>query len=514
MSQSRYDAIVIGGGHNGLIAAALAAHAGRRTLLLEAGEELGGMAGLAPSVHRLSATVVEALQLKRRGLAFSASAQRTGLLREGRGPLSLDPNDPGATHRAIAGESAADADGWRRLQTRLARLAAGLAPFLEETPPRLDLADWGERWKLMKLGFAVRRMGRDDMRDLLRILPLPVADLAEEELETPELQGLLALDAVMGQKMGARSPNTVFPLVLRHAPGAGAPAGAAALVDGGADALIDALARAAREEGAEIRTDAPVARILTQDGVAVGVETAGGETIEAPVILSSAHPKTTLIDLVGPRALDADFVRTLRCARGEGMTARLDLALDGAPEAAAPGERLVHAPSLAHIETAFDQAKYGELPDDPPLEVTLESETRAAALVQYAPRTLRGTNWAEAREAFAKRLVDRMDALIPGLKARVQSATLTTPEEIEGRFAAPGGHWHHLELGLDQVFLLRPAPGWAQYRTPIEGLFLCGAGAHPGGGITGQPGLNGARAALAAAKAGLRRPASADGGAQ
>lgn len=513
MSQSRYDAIVVGGGHNGLVAAALAAQAGKRTLLLEASAELGGMARLAPAVHRLSANVVEALGLKRRGLAFANAAQRTRLVGgaegEGGGALTLDPDDPAATARAISAVNSADAEAWPRLQRRLQRLAAGLAPFLEETPPRLALSDWGERWRLMKLGFSIRRMGRDDMRDLLRILPLPVADLAEEELATPVLQGLLALDAVMGQKMGARSPNTVFPLVLRNAPGAGAPAGAAALVKGGTARLIEVLAQAARDAGVEIRTDAPVAHITTRDGVATGVALAGGEEIAAPIILSSAHPKTTLLDLVGPRALDADFVRTLRCARGEGMTARIDLTLDGAPEGLALGERLVYAPSLAQVERAFDQAKYGGLPDDPPLEITLESETHASVLVQYAPRTLRGTSWAEAREGFTAQMAARAGALVPGLKPRVQEVTLTTSEDMEGRFAAPGGHWHHLELGLDQVFLLRPAPGWAQYRTPIDGLFLCGAGAHPGGGITGQPGLNGARAALAAAKAGLRRPAPA-----
>jgi phytoene dehydrogenase-like protein len=514
VSQSRYDVIVVGGGHNGLVAAALAARAGKRTVLLEATEELGGMARLAPAVHRLSKTVVEALGLERRGLSFTSAAQRTRVLDGDGGALTLDPNDRAGTARAIAAVSAADAQSWDALQQRLARLAAGLAPFLEETPPRLDLSAWDERWRLLKLGFSIRRMGREDMRDLLRILPLPVADLAEEELESPLLQGLLAFDAVIGQKMGARSPNTVFPLVLRCAPGAGAPAGAAALVEGGVDRLVDALAQAARDEGAEIRTNAPVARVLTRDGVATGVALAGGEEIEAPILLSSAHPKTTLLDLVGPRALDADYVRTLRCARGEGVTARLDLTLEGAPDGLVPGERVVYAPSLGHIERAFDQAKYGGLPDDPPLEITLEGDRRASVLVQYAPRALRETSWAEARDAFTTQLIQRLDALVPGLAARIQEATLTTPEEIEGRFAAPGGHWHHLELGLDQVFLLRPTPGWAQYRTPIEGLFLCGAGAHPGGGITGQPGLNGARAALAAAKAGLRRPTPAEGGAR
>ncbi|MBP5855718.1 NAD(P)/FAD-dependent oxidoreductase [Marivibrio halodurans] len=504
-----YDAIVIGGGHNGLVAAALMGQIGKRTLLIEASAELGGMAVHAPAIGRLSETVVRALALDRHGLRFRTRSLATEILREGTSPLPLQPDDPAATRQAIHALSPADAEAWPHFQQRMARLAAGLAPFLERTPPRLRLDDWGERWELARLGFAVRRMGRADMRDLLRILPLNVADLAEEVFESDVLRGLLSFDAVLGNRMGARSPNTVFPLLMRHAGGAGCRPGTQAVAEGGTAALIDALRKAAASHGVEIRTDAPVARILVEDGRATGVELTDGGTIRAGTILSSAHAGTTLIDLVGPRHLDTDFTRAVRHARGAGVTAHLILNLSAPPAGGDPDTlattRRVHAPSIQAVERAFDRAKYGELPEDPPFEVTVvnegEGHARAHALIQYVPGDLKDGDWKTERDAFTKRLVARIEDLCPDLAGRVEGAHLATPADIAARHRAPGGHWHHLETGLDQAFMLRPVPGWAQYRTPIEGLFLCGASTHPGGWISGQPGLNGARAALAAEKA-------------
>ncbi|MCR9219083.1 MAG: NAD(P)/FAD-dependent oxidoreductase [Alphaproteobacteria bacterium] len=505
-----FDALVVGGGHNGLVAAALLARAGRRTLLLEASDRLGGMATLAQDCGRLSPTVVRELGLERCGLRLSARAPRTHLLLGPDRRVTIDPDDVAATRAALAALSPRDADAWPGFQQRMARLAAGLAPFLEQTPPRLSFSDWRARWPLLKLAFAVRRMGRADMRDLLRILPMNVADLAEEVFETDALQGLVAFDAVLGDRLGARSPNSVFTLMLRYAGGAPGRPGTPLCVEGGASALIAALETAARGFGAEIRTEAPVARILVEDGAAAGVALEDGTELRAPLVLSSAHPGATLLNLVGPRWLDGDFVRAVRLARGRGVTARLDLTLDGPPPGLvdAAGDRFVHAPSIAMVERAFDAMKYGGVPQDPPFALRLaarDGALTASALVHGAPHDLRGADWAEEGPRLAARIVERLETHWPGFKARVTEARLTDPAQVAARFGAPGGHWHHLELGLDQAFLLRPVPGWAQYATPIDGLFLCGAGAHPGGWITGQPGLNGARAALAAASAGRAR---------
>eukprot|EP00752_Nemacystus_decipiens_P001208 g1208.t1 len=462
------------------------------------------MATLAQDCGRLSPTVVRELGLERHGLRLAARAPKTHLTLGPERRVTIDPDDAAATRAALAALSPRDADAWPRFQQRMARLAAGLAPFLEQTPPRLSFADWRSRWPLLKLAFAVRRMGRTDMRDLLRILPMNVADLAEEVFETDALQGLLAFDAVLGDRLGARSPNSVFTLMLRYAGGASGPPGTPLSVEGGAPALIAALEAAARGFGAEIRTGVPAANILVEDGAAAGVALEDGTEVRAPLVLSSAHPGATLLQLVGPRWLDGDFVRAVRHARGRGVTARLDLRLDGLPPGLedALGDRFLHAPSIAMVERAFDAMKYGGVPDDPPFELRLSARDgalTASALVQGAPHDLRGADWAEEGPRLAARIVERLETHWPGFKARVTEATLSDPTQIAARFGAPGGHWHHLELGLDQAFLLRPAPGWAQYATPIDGLFLCGAGAHPGGWITGQPGLNGARAALAGA---------------
>lgn len=504
-AETSHDAVVVGGGHNGLVAAALLARAGRRTLLLEATDRLGGMATLAANCGRLSPSVVRELGLERHGLKLSGRTTPTTLLLDGGRRLTLDPDDTASAQAAIAELSAADAERWPDFQQRIARLAAGLAPFLERTPPRLSLAEWSERWELLKLGFAVRRMGRADMRDLLRILPMNAADLAEEEFESAPLQGLVSFDAVLGEWLGPRSPNSVFTLMMRYAGGAAGRPGTPVAVNGGPDALIAVLEAAARAAGVEIRTGSPVRRILVEDGMVAGVALDGDEEIRAPMVLSGAHPATTLLELVGPRHLDSDFVQTVRLARGRGVTAQLDLALDASPPGLDPAAagRFVHAPDIGTVERAFDAAKYGGLGDDIPFEMNFRDTgkgLRANVIVQYVPRTLRGADWETEGPKLADRLVERIESLWSGFRERVSEAVLTGPAEIERRFGAPGGHWHHLELGLDQAFLLRPVPGWAQYRTPVDGLFLCGAGTHPGGWITGQPGLNGARAALAAAK--------------
>jgi phytoene dehydrogenase-like protein len=343
------------------------------------------------------------------------------------------------------------------------------------------------------------------MQELLRIGAMCVQDLLDEHFESPLLKGALAFDAVLGTNYGPRSPGTVFTLLYRLA-AAGEGAGLAQPL-GGLGALSEALGCAALAAGAEIRTGAPVARILVRDDRAVGVMLESGEEIAARTVVSSTDPKTTFLRLLGSEHLDAGFVRRIVHLRARGLAAKLHLALDGPPQfaaldAAALRGRLLWAPSPEHIERAYNHAKYGEFSPAPMLEITVPTLADAAlappgshvlsVVAQYAPYQLAG-GWAAGRARFTDLLIDTLATLAPGLRAQVRHAELLTPADIEREFRISGGHWHHAELALDQFFMLRPVPGVAQYRAPVGGLYLCGAGCHPGGGVMGIPGRNAAR---------------------
>ncbi|HEV2286872.1 MAG TPA: NAD(P)/FAD-dependent oxidoreductase, partial [Steroidobacteraceae bacterium] len=298
----------------------------------------------------------------------------------------------------------------------------------------------------------------------------------------------------------------VFTLLYRLA-AAGEEGGGLAQPLGGLGALSEALAGAARAAGAQVRTGAVVKRILVRDDRAAGVVLASGEELAAGAVVSSADPKTTFLGLLGAEHLDAGFVRRIVHLRARGLAAKLHLALDAAPrfaglDPAALRGRLLWAPSPEHIERAFNHAKYGEFSASPILEITVPTVSDPAlapagahvlsVVAQYAPFALAG-GWAEGRRRFTELLIDTLTALAPGLRAQVRHAELLSPEDLEREFRITGGHWHHAELALDQFFMLRPVPGVAQYRAPVGGLYLCGAGCHPGGGVMGLAGRNAAR---------------------
>ena len=516
-----YDCIVIGAGHNGLACAAYLARAGRSVLVLEAARRVGGAAvtrEFAPSyrvsacahlAHQLSARIVEELALERHGLRFVASPLTTAALDADGGALVI-----GATHLAgTARITTADAAAYPEFVARLGRFARVLAPLFERPPPELGTTAWADRTALLGIGWRVRRLGRSDMRELLRIGAMNVHDLLDEHFESPLLKGALALDAVLGTNFGPRSPGTVLTLLYRLAAQANAGARPSAQPLGGLGAVSDALAAAAVAAGAQIRTASPVRRVLVEGDAARGVLLESGERIAAWAVISNADPTTTLLHLLGAEHLDAGFVRRVKHLRTRGLTAKLHLALDAPPrfaglDPALLGGRLLVAPSLQYVERAFNHSKYGEFSDAPALEVTVPTIGDPAlaqpgghvlsAIVQYAPFDLRG-GWDAQRAAFADRVLATLERHAPGLRGRVRGLELLAPPDIEREFGIRGGHWHHAELAFDQFYMLRPVPGAAQYRTPLPGLYLCGAGAHPGGGVLGTAGRTAARQVLAGA---------------
>lgn len=514
--RTTYDSIVIGGGHNGLVCATYLARAGRSVLLLEAADTVGGGAAtreFAPGfrvsacahlLHLMPRALIQDLGLEQHGLRLAATSLPTVALSPDGTHLSLAAEDlPALAHR-----SSADGAALTEWQRQLRRFAQALHPLLTRTPPPLGTDAWRDRLALLDYGWRIRRLGRRDMRELLRIGGMCVHDLLEERFSVPLLKGALACDAVLGTNYGPRSPGTVLSLLYRAAASGGSDA--LAVPVGGLGALSEALAAAARAAGVEICTGAVVERILVREDRAAGVALASGEEIAGATVVSSADPKSTFLKLLGSEYLDAGFVRRVSQLRCRGVAAKLHLALDRLPEFAGLHEqamrgRLLVAPCADYIERAYNHIKYDEYSTTPMLEITIPTlfdgtlapsgKHVMSVIVQYAPYNLAG-GWHDQRQPFADRVIDTLTLYAPGLRAAVRAVELLAPPDIEREFRVTGGHWHHVELALDQILMLRPVPGAAQYQAPVPGLFLCGAGAHPGGGVFGLPGRNAARQLL------------------
>jgi phytoene dehydrogenase-like protein len=509
----QYDAVLVGGGHNGLVCAAYLARSRRRVLLLEAAGRVGGAAvtrefapgfrvsACAHLLHLMAPALIRELDLEAQGLKLAATGLPTVALAEDARHLSLGPGSLAALAARSAADAAALAD-WRALSQRFSR---ALHPLLGSTPPRLGSEAWHEVYTLLALLWRIHRLGRRDMRELLRIGGMCVHDLLEERFSLPLLKGALALDAVLGTNFGPRSPGTVMSLLYRLAACGGSET--LALPQGGLGALSEALAGAARSAGAEVRTSSPVERILVREDHVAGVRLSSGEEIKARTVVSSADPKSTFLGLLGAEHLDAGFVRRVSQLRSRGLAAKLHLALDRVPPfRALDGEalrgRLLVAPSADYIERAYNHTKYNESSLAPMLEITIPTladpglappgKHVMSIIVQYAPYAPTG-GWETRRQAFTDCIIDTLAAYAPRLRDGIRASELLTPVDLEREFRMTGGHWHHAELALDQFLMLRPVPGAAQYRTPVPGLFLCGAGSHPGGGVMGLAGRNAAR---------------------
>jgi phytoene dehydrogenase-like protein len=523
-----HDIAIIGAGHNGLVTAFYLANAGFKPLVLEARDEVGGCAvtgevhpgfrcpTLAHAAGPLLADVVRDMRLEAHGLTLRRVAPLVfAPLPDGRALILGD--DAARTGESIARFSRRDAEAYGRFRAAAAAIGAVVARVLTGPPPEIDEPTAGDVWRLLGVSRGFRRLGRENAFRLLRWTTMPVADLVAEWFETDALRAVFAARGIFGTFAGPRSAGTGAAFLWQLGYEA---VGRTGIVVGGLGALTAAMASAARARGAEIRTGAPVERILVRGGRAAGVVLQSGEEIGARAVVSNADPRRTLIDLVGPRHLDPETVEKLRAYRCRGTAAKVNLALDALPtfsaSTARDGELLsgaVHlGPGVDYLERAFDASKYGRFSPEPYLDVripTLADHSLAPSgkhvmsiYMQFAPYAV-GGGWATNRDALGDAIVRTVAAYAPDLPSRVLARQVITPADLESQYGLTGGHIFHGEPALDQLYTMRPLLGWARYATPVADLFLCGAGTHPGGGVTGAPGRNAARQIVRALRHGL-----------
>jgi phytoene dehydrogenase-like protein len=535
MPRERYDAVIVGAGHNGLVAAGYLAKAGLRTLVLDRRTRAGGALAteeVAPGVRApvaadgvdgLRASVVRDLRLGSHGfhaiepdvVAFAPSADGAALT------LWRDPVRTATELRTRPWPR--DADAFLAFDRNIRSLAGFVARLQATEPPDLASPSLGDARTGLALLNGLRHLGRRQVRETLRVLPMSVADLVSEAVNDEGLRGALGARGIRYSAMGPRSAGTALNFLWDSASGGGA-AGRTVFARGGPEALADALVSAAQSHGATVRCGVDVSVIRTRRGSVEGVALSTGEEIDAGIVASSADPKQTLLRLLDPAEVGPTLGWRAEHIRVPGVVAKVILVLEGLPPIGGVDDerlrgRIVIAPSLDDLERAFDDSKYGRISEQPYLEATISTLSDSslapegthviAVLFQYAPRHLRDEDWDEAaRDRVADATVRTLEAYAPGVAERIVARHVVTPADLEREYGLSSGHPMHGEHALDQVFAWRPLLGHARYRLAgIRGLYLCGAGAHPGGGVTGGPGRNAARAILADVRRDRRRGA-------
>jgi len=525
---NQYDAIVIGGGHNGLVAAAYLGQAGLRTVVLERRETVGGAIGtsrlargarvptLAHTVGRLSPSVVRDLDLKRHGLSLVGPDVRV-FAPGPDGDAVVLWGDTARTADGLRARSAHDAAAYPVFDRLVRRLSGFLGELAGRTPPDIETPGLSDAIAGLQLGRTFRGLGRADGRTITRVLPMAIADFVAESFESDAVQAAIAWRGVQYSAMGPWSAGTTAVLLADSAGNDGGAPGQTIYARGGPGALGAALAASAKAAGVEIRTGQDVIAITSKDGRATGVVVAGGEELTARAVVAGIDPKRTLTRLADPVAVGPNLLWRAGNIRTPGTVAKVNLVLARLPRFPAAGDdarlvrgRIVIASGIDAMERAHDDAKYGRWSDHPIMEATIPSLADPSlvedavpgtqvmsVIVQSTPYALREGTWDDAREGFGDLVVKTLDQYAPGLAGLVTARQVITPQDLERDYGLTGGHPMHGEHGLDQFFLWRPLLGHARYRLGLDGLFLAGAGAHPGGGVTGRNGQNAAREIVA-----------------
>ena len=522
---NNHDAIIIGGGHNGLVTAAYLARAGRKVLVLERRELVGGCAvteELWPGYRVSTASYLTSLLQEK--VIRDLELEKYGYKVDAKDPAFFSPfpdgrcmfmwQDAAKTLDEISKFSKKDAERFPAYEEHLEKLAVVVESLLLTTPPEFPPQGFSDMAEWLKLTGRLRGLSRKELVGLVKIFTQSAADMLDDWFESEELKVTLATDGVIGANGGPKSAGTAYILMHHCMGGLAGKRGLWGFVRGGMGAVSEAIAASARSKGAEIRCNAHVQQILVRDGRAAGVVLQNGEEITAPIIASNLDPIITFLRLIEERHLPGDFVQQMRRYRSEGTSCKINLALNGLPDfrvlPGTPGPQhraTMHiCPSIEYVERAWDDAKYGKPSQKPLLEMTIPTTYDSSLapqgkhimgiFLQYAPYTLKGTTWDQEREPFFQRILGLIEEYAPNIRNIIDHAQILTPYDLEQRFHITGGNIFHGEMSLDQMFVMRPLAGWARYKTPIKGLYLCGSGAHPGGGVMGAPGHNAAREIL------------------
>jgi phytoene dehydrogenase-like protein len=516
---SKYDVIVIGGGHNGLVNAAYLARAGKRVLVLERRHVLGGAAvteeiypGFKYSVcsyvvSLLRPEIIRELDLPRHGLEILPLDGTFTPMQNG--DYLWRVNDHAKTRREIARHSKLDAEAYDEYGKAMIEMAHFVKPIMNMTPP--DPASLNPKGLLDLLGMGRRfqKLSADDKYNQVQLMTMSAVDFLDQWFETDVLKATMAASGIIGTFLGVRSPGTAYVLLHHYMGEIDGAFRSWGLSRGGTGAISNAIADAAREAGAEIRTEAPIAKIILKNGQAKGVVLENGDEIHADVVSSSVDPRLTFMKMVGEEHLPTDFVDDIKRYKFRGSSGKVNLALDGLPDfkcMPGPGPHLRGAvsfsPSVEYMERAYDDAKYGRYSQRPYIDMVIPTLTDPSiappgkhimsCFVQYAPYHLKEGSWDDKREEFGDTVIDTIAEQAPNIKDIILHRQVLTPLDLERDFGLSEGNIFQGELTLEQLFFLRPAPGWAQYRSPIRNLYMCGSATHPGGGIMGASGRNAA----------------------